>query len=197
MNARAMLLSLITGLGHIYLRHYVLGAALFALFAASLNGIALGLLLSSRPVLARALLFGSGPLAFIVWTAGLAHAWKISYGTDRARLRGERRRLFREGLVRYLRDDLDGARDQLRRAVECDVDWEDPDALFHLGTTELRLAERRAARGETLAADRARRRGLRSLAACLRRDDRLKWRAEVQLERQRAQALKVKAGTSA
>jgi hypothetical protein len=190
-----MLLSIVSGLGHMYLRHYVLGAALFALFAASLDGIFLGMTIQARPTLARVLLFVCSPLAVGVWAAGLVHAWRLSYGTDRKTLHAERVRLFNEGLVLYLRDDLESARDRFHHAVTADVDWDDPDPLFYLGITELRLAERRAARGEIDAAARPRRRGLKALAACLRRDDKRKWRAEVELERARVRRLTAAAAT--
>lgn len=189
MNARAMLLSLVTGLGHIYLRHYVLGAALFAIFAASLNGVFLGYLLHTRPVLARLLVYACVPAAAGVWAIGLVHAWRISYGTDRAALRRERAALFKDGLAAYLRDDLEAARGLFAKAVACDVDWEDPDALFYLGVLDLRIAERRDGLGERVRAERSRRRGLRALALCLSRDDSRKWRAEVAQERARARAL--------
>jgi hypothetical protein len=191
-----MLLSVVTGLGHMYLRHFVLGAALFALFTASVNGVFLGYMLQARPALASLLVYTCVPAAVAVWAFGLVHAYRLSYGTDRARLRTERAKLFNEGLVVYLKDDLERARDLLRRAVACDVDWEDPDPLFHLGVVELRLAERRLGRGDRVAAVRAHRRGLRALAACLSRDDAKKWRAEVQLERQRAQRMLEPAGTA-
>src|SRR3954468_18075031 len=98
-----MLFSIVTGLGHVYLRHYVLGAILFALFATALNGVFLGTVIESKPQVARALFEVSVPLAAAIWVVGLAPAYRISYGTARTRLRSERQRLFREGLIAYLR----------------------------------------------------------------------------------------------
>jgi hypothetical protein len=186
-NARALLLSLVTGLGHVYLRHYVLGAFLFALFATALNGVFLGYVIESNKELGRTLVDVSVPLAVAIWIAGLAHAYKISYGTDRSRLRDERQRYFREGLLAYVRDELDTAALALQQAVERDVDWEDSDLLFHLGVVELRRAERSFLSGERRTAEHARSRALRAFRYCLRRDEKKKWRAEIALERERAQ----------
>jgi hypothetical protein len=181
-----MLLSVVTGLGHIYLRHYMLGAALFSVFAFGLNGIFLGSVFESDKRFARFIFDASVPLTAIVWIVGMVHAWKISYGTDRERLRTERAQLFREGLTLYLRDDLDGAAKAFESVVQRDVDWEDADALFHLGVVELRRADRLAAKNERRGAERARRRGLRAFKACLAHDDRKKWRGEIAHEQARA-----------
>jgi hypothetical protein len=181
-----MLLSLVTGLGHVYLRHYVLGAILFCLFATGLNGIFLGSVIESDKALAGFLFKASVPFSIAVWIFGLGHAYKISYGTDRAKLRAERGQLFREGLTLYLRDDLDGAARALESVVDRDVDWEDADALFHLGVVELRRSDRHTSRGERRAAERARARGLRAFRACLAHDDRKKWRGEIAHEQARA-----------
>jgi hypothetical protein len=181
-----MLLSVVTGFGHFYLRHYVLGAVLFSLFAIGLNGIFLGTVIKSDAAAASRIYHVSIPFTCGVWLLGLIHCFKISYGTDRTRLREERARLFHDGLVAYLRDDLDAAAGALQQAVDRDVDWEGPDALFHLGVVELRRAARFAARGEKRAADRTRRRGLRAFRVCLAHDDRKKWRGEIAQERERA-----------
>jgi hypothetical protein len=181
-----MLLSLVTGLGHVYLRHYMKGALLFALFATALNGVFLGSAIESDKTLAARISTVSVPAAIAVWVVGLVHAYKISYGTDRARLRAERAKLLRDGLVAYLRDDLDGAAHALRAVVDRDVDWEESDALFHLAVVELRRASRFAERNEPALAQRARSRGLGLLKLCLTRDDRRKWRAEIAVERERA-----------
>lgn len=186
MNARALLLSLVTGLGHVYLRHYVLGAVLFALFATALNGIFLGSVIESNKAAGQTLVHVSVPAAIVIWVIGLAHAYKLSYGTDRVRLRDERQRLFREGLIAYLRDELDSAALALGQAVERDVDWEENDFLFHLGVVELRRAEHAHLAGHRKTAERARQRGLKAFRSCLARDERKKWRAEIDVERVRA-----------
>jgi hypothetical protein len=183
-----MLFSIVTGLGHVYLRHYVLGAILFALFAMALNGVFLGTMIESKPQVAHALFETSVPLAVAIWVIGLVHAYRISYGTDRKRLRAERQRLFREGLIAYLRGDLDAASRALQSVAERDVDWEETDALFHLGVVELRRSAVSQQRGDRRASLRQRRRGLRAFKACLARDDRKKWRGEIANERERAKA---------
>ncbi len=67
-----------------------------------------------------------------------------------------------------------------------DVDWEDSDALFHLGVVEMRRAEAFVGRGERRAAERSQRRGLRAFKVCLAHDDRKKWRGEIAHEQARA-----------
>jgi hypothetical protein len=176
----------VTGLGHVYLRHYVRGAVLFALFATALNGIFLGEVIESNKALGRTLVHVSVPAAIVIWVVGLAHAYTISYGTDRHRLRTERQKLFREGLLAYLRDELDSAALALSQAVERDVDWEDADILFHLGVVELRRAERSFLAGERRSGERARTRGLRALRTCMARDEGKKWRAEIDIETARS-----------
>jgi hypothetical protein len=185
-NARVLLLSIVTGLGHVYLRHYIRGAILFVLFATFLNGIFLGSMIESRPDVGKILVHACVPLALAVWVAGMAHAYTISYGTDRNRLRTERQKLFREGLLAYLRDELDASALSLTQAAERDVDWEDSDILFHLGVVELRRSERSWLSGERRTAERARLRSLKAFRSCLARDEKKKWRAEIDVERQRA-----------
>lgn len=181
-----MLLSVVTGLGHIYLRHYVLGAVLFSAFVFGLNGVFIGSVFESDKSFANFVLKASVPFTVLVWIAGLVHAYRISYGTDRIKLRSERAQLFRDGLTLYLRDDLDGAARAFESVVDRDVDWEDADALFHLGVVELRRADRHDERSERRSAERARRRGLRAFRACLAHDDRKKWRGEIAHEQARA-----------
>lgn len=185
-NARVLALSIVTGLGHVYLRHYVLGAILFALFATALNGVFLGSVIESNKAAGQVLVHVSVPAAIVIWVVGLVHAYRLSYGTDRARLREERQKLFREGFIAYLRDELDAAAHALGQAVARDVDWEESDILFHLGVVELRIAERAHLRGERKVAEHARQRGLRAFKNCLARDEKKKWRAEIDVERARA-----------
>lgn len=183
-NAVALLLSTVTGLGHFYLDHYLTGALLFGLFVTAINGMFLGFTLqsTSSPLLLRAL---SILLFVVVWTFGVWHAYRLSYGTDRAGLARARDALLREGLVHYLRDDLEDAVRKLERAVALDIDWHDPDPLFHLGVAYARLAERRALRMDEAGAREAQRRAHLAFKQCLGRDPRRKWRAEVEDEQAR------------
>jgi hypothetical protein len=84
-NWLAVALSVVTGLGHFYLDHYLTGALLFGLFVTTINGIFLGstLQVTASPGLLKA----ASILAFVaVWLFGLWHAYKLSYGTDRPAL---------------------------------------------------------------------------------------------------------------
>jgi hypothetical protein len=189
-NLVAVLLSAVTGLGHLYLDHYVTGAVLFGLFVTAVNGVFLGFTLqsTSSPLLLRGL---SILLLVVVWTFGVWHAYTLSYGTDRPALARARAALLREGLVDYLRDDLEAAARKLERAVVLDIDWLDPDPSFHLGAALSRLAERRAARGDDMGARSAQKRAQASFRRCLARDARRKWRAEIadELARMRPRTL--------
>lgn len=183
-NWLALLLSVVTGFGHFYLDRYITGAVLFGLFVTTLNGVFLGFTLqaTSSPEMLRAVsTFGLG----LVWTFGMWHAYRLSYGTDRAALARAKDQLLREGLIDYLRDDLEDAARKLARAVALDVDWVDPDPLFHLGVVSSRLAARRAERGDAAGSRAARRRALSAFKGCLTRDPGRKWRAEVEAELQR------------
>lgn len=183
-NWVALLLSVVTGLGHFYLDHYLTGAVLFSLFVTALNGIFLGFTLqaAASPEALRAV---SIVCFAIVWVFGFWHAYRLSYGTDRVALAKAKDQLLREGLIDYLRDDLEDAARKIERAAALDVDWVDPDPLFHLGVVSSRLAERRAARGDLAGAKAARRRALASFKGCLSRDPTQKWRAEVAEELRR------------
>ena len=183
-NLVAVLLSLVSGLGHIYLEHYLLGSLLFALFVCGLNGVFLASTLQTleRPA---SLFWSSLALLVTTWVGGLLHAWKLSFGTDRPGLERERVQLLRAGLLDYLRDDLEDASRKLARAVSLDVDWVDPDPLFHLGVVQVRLSERHAKRGDQAAARRARRLALGAFRKCAARDPAGKWRQELESEQRR------------
>lgn len=183
-NLLAVLLSLVSGLGHFYLEHYLLGGVLFVLFLSALNGVFLASTLHTleHP---ETVLWTSLTVLVLTWASGLLHAWRLSYGTDRPALEQERAQLLRAGLLDYLRDDLDGAARKLERAVTLDVDWVDPDPSFHLGVVQVRLSERHAQRDDQPAARRARRRALWAFRTCQARDPALKWRREVEAEQRR------------
>lgn len=183
-NWVALLLSVITGLGHFYLDHYVAGAVLFGLFATALNGVFLGFTLqaTSSPEVLRAV---SIFVFVLVWAFGMWHAYRLSYGTDRVAMAQAKDALLREGLIDYLRDDLEDAARKIERASALDVDWVDPDPLFHLGVVSARLAERRGARGDARGQKLARRKAVTAFKDCLVRDPMRKWRAEVAAELRR------------
>ncbi|MEZ6187383.1 MAG: hypothetical protein R3F62_20525 [Planctomycetota bacterium] len=156
-NSRVVLLSLVPGLGHFYLDRFAMGSLLFAGFVTALNAWFLGSMLHSleNPELLRNV---AGVTVVLIWAAGMYHAYRLSYGTDRVALAKERRELIRRALIHYLRDELEEARKLLAHAVDLDVDWVDPDPLFHLGVVLARLAERAALRSASEA------RGLRRRA---------------------------------
>ncbi|HBP18672.1 MAG TPA: hypothetical protein DEA08_12910, partial [Planctomycetes bacterium] len=155
-NLVAMLLCVVPGLGQVYLDHILLGAVFFAGWITSANGLFLAHNLQS----ANTDLIHQVALVslILVYIGSTWHAYALSYGTDRGLLARDRRTLLRDALVAYLRDDLDVAAQRLEQAIDLDVDWQDPDPLFHLGVVMLRLAERRAASNDLDGARSARRR---------------------------------------
>jgi len=183
-NLTAVLLGAIPGLGHIYLDHYLLGAFLFSVFVTALNTAFLGATLQTLAHPEALRWAGTGVLV-VTWILSVWHIIRLSYGTDRAALASQKRDLLREALLDYLRDDLENAARKLERAVALDVDWRDPDPLFHLGVTSLRLAERRARKGDPSGARQARRRAQWAFRTCLARDAERKWAAEIEAEMKR------------
>ena len=183
-NHVALLLSLVSGFGHLYLDHYLLGAALFAVFVTALNGVFLGFTLQSleHPQWVQ---WTSIVVGVVTWVGAFWHCWLLSYGTDRLAIAREKEHLLRDGLLAYLRDELEQALSLLERAVELDIDWEDPDPLFHLGVVTSRMAERRARRGDSMGARIDRRRAQWAFRTCLQRDPTRKWAEEIQTELKR------------
>jgi len=185
-NARAMLLSVITGLGHWAMGYRIMGALLLSLFLIGLNGVFLGTVLLSYPQVKQVLLWTCGPGVAALWLFGIIHIYLITYGRDREALREERRVLLQEGLLGYLRGDLGRARKALKRAVKLDYDWEEPHLQFHFGVVELRLAKVLDAAGRSAKAGRRRRAGLQAFRRCLARDPAAKWLGEIEIECRRA-----------
>jgi hypothetical protein len=162
----AIALSAVAGLGHVYLRRYVQGVVLFALFATAANGVLLGALWQGPE--ARTISLASEVALVAVWVAGLASVLRLTVFTDREKLRERRDEKIREGLVHYLKDEYGPALASFEEACACDVDRDDVDVLFHLGVVESRLGNRR--------------RAARYFRRCLAWDPREKWRAEVKDE---------------
>ena len=162
----AIALSLVAGLGHVYLRRYVQGVLLFALFAVAANGVLLGALWEGPE--ARTISFASEVFLVAVWVAGFASVLRLTVFTDREKLRERRDEKIREGLVHHLKEEHLLAKICFEEACACDVDRDDVDVLFHLGVVEARLGNRR--------------RALRYFKRCLAWDPARKWRAEVKEE---------------
>ena len=182
-NSRVVLLSLVPGLGHFYLDRFNAGALLFVSFVTALNALFLGSTLHSlqNPELVRN---AAGVAVVLIWALGMWHAYSLSYGTDRIALSKQRKELVRRALVHYLRDELEEARKLLKQAVDLDIDWVDPDPLFHLGVILARMAERAALRSASDARA-LRRKALATLKACQARDGEAKWEREVAVEQRR------------
>lgn len=167
MRAKAILLSTVTGAGHIYLGRHAQGVALFALFAASLNGVLIGSFWQGDEA-AWWIRVVSGSAAALVFAVGTASILKLTLFTDREALRVRRDQALRSGLVHYLREELRDADRELREALRCDIDRRDADVLFHLGAVARRLGEDRRAR--------------RLFRQCLGCDPSGKWSYEVERE---------------
>lgn len=183
-----MLLAIIPGLSQVYLDRVLVGAVFFAAFLTALNCVFLAGNLQSATntyTMARISILS----LVIIWVGSVWHAYALSYGTDRSGLARDRGQLLRTALVDYLRNDLDAAAIKLERAIELDVDWQDPDPLFHLGVLMLRLAEERALEQDTEGSRTARRRSQWAFRTCLSRDKFHKWRREIRRETTRMRPL--------
>lgn len=187
-NLVAMLLALVPGLSQVYLEHVLLGAIFFSAFLTALNCLFLASNLQSAT---NTQLLGQISLLslIVIWIGSAWHAYALSYGTDRSGLARDRGQLLRLALLDYLRNDLEPAAVKLERAIELDVDWQDPDPLFHLGVVLLRLAEERALDQDTEGSRVARRRSQWAFRTCLGRDRFGKWRREIRRETKRMRTL--------
>jgi len=156
-------------------------------FLTSLNGVFLAGNLQS----ANTYLLGriSGLALLLIWVGSLWHAYALSYGTDRSGLARDRGQLLRLALLDYLRNDLEPAAEKLEQAIDLDVDWQDPDPLFHLGVVMLRLAEQRVFDKDSEGSRAARRRSQWAFRTCLARDRFGKWRREIRRETTRMRKL--------
>lgn len=190
-----MVLALVPGWAQWYLEHYLLGAVHFVLFVTALNGVFLGSTLQSIDH-ADVLRWVALAALATVWVVSFGHAYRHSFGLDRHTLAQNRELLLRTALIDYLRDELSEAAAKLEAAIELDVDWLDPDPLFHLGVVMLRLAERHAAAGDREASRVARRRSQWAFRTCLARDPQGKWRGEIRRESLRLQRLLERAPTA-
>jgi tetratricopeptide (TPR) repeat protein len=167
MRAIALLLSIVPGLGHVYLSRYAQGVLFFTLFAAAANGLLIGALWQGEDV-ARRITEVSAVAAALVFVACFASMAKLTLFTDREALARRRDEALRRGLVHYLRDELVEAERALEEALRYDVDRCDCDVLFHLGVVANRLGNARRAR--------------RMFKRCLAADACAKWRYEVAQE---------------
>jgi len=165
----------VTGLGHIYLRRYVQGVLLFAVFATALDGVLVGALWQGSE--ARIVSLVSKVAVVAVWVLGMASVLKLTVFTDRERLRKRRDEKVREGLIHYLRGENEEARVAFEEARGCDVDRTDVDVLFHLGAVAGRLGRPKQAR--------------RWFRRCLAADRSGKWRKDIERELARAEVAPV------
>jgi hypothetical protein len=142
-SALAIGLSVVSGLGHIYLGRPTAGVVYFALFAAAANGLIVAALWIGPE--ARTIAQVSGAALALVWLAALASAVRLSAMTDREALCLERSERLREGIVAGLRGDHRAALAAFETAARCDIDGDDADVQFHLGLAALRLGDERRA----------------------------------------------------
>jgi hypothetical protein len=170
MFLKAMLLSLITGLGHIYMRRYLQGVFLFFLFAASLNTVFLASLWQDETTAVR-ILYAAGAMVAIVWIYGLYSVYRITYGTDRVQLAEERDRRYKRAFTHYLGGEYKAALDIIRSVLDLDVDRREADAHFYMGVFHNRLGNRKKAK--------------RCFRRCKAMDMEGKWSLEIRWELER------------
>jgi tetratricopeptide (TPR) repeat protein len=167
MKRKAVLLGVVPGAGHLYLRRHVQGVVFFGLFAAALDGVLIGFLWQD-PAVASRILHASATAAAIVWLLAMASVVNLAVLIDRDTIRRAREVKLREALAHYLRDEPAEAAEALEQVRALDIDANDAEVLFHLAVVRRRLGERRAAR--------------RLLKRCLAVDQEGTWRFEVEEE---------------
>ncbi|MEK7448613.1 MAG: tetratricopeptide repeat protein [Planctomycetota bacterium] len=69
--------------------------------------------------------------AILIWGYNIFDIIRIVYWRERPALQEKKKQLFSEGLIYYLKNDLDRAGKIFQRILKLDRD--DPDALFYLG----------------------------------------------------------------
>ena len=141
----ALLLALIPGWGHVYLGRERAG---FALFTAAAFGWFLyaNVALSYRG--AHEALYGRSSLALALFFT-IYSVLDVLRRTSPQRLRlleEEKLRLLKDGMLSYLRGDLGGAIERLRRSLKLDA--ADVEAQFRLGVILARQGKRDEARAE-------------------------------------------------
>jgi hypothetical protein len=178
-NLKALVLSVLPGLGQSRMGYPLAGSILFCLFLFAINGVFLGKVLLVDPKITRLLTLISTPLAILLWLFGVFHTWRISFGRNRPRLYQRRRELLQRSLTAYLKNQLHEARRVLKRAIRYDYDWDDAALLFHLGVIELRLADQALLSGDEGEATRRRRAAIKAFGRYINRDPKQTWKLEI------------------
>ncbi|MBI4575210.1 MAG: hypothetical protein HY722_02990 [Planctomycetes bacterium] len=162
-----VLLTAVTGLGHIALGRTRRGLVLFALFAFSANGVFVAAYLwqdaPGEGLTADRILVASALATGLVWGYGWVDIVQRTLLHDAARARRLREEGFRSAVAHYLGGRLDPAREVLRTLLGAEP--RDADVLFRLAQVEGAAGRRRAQ--------------LRALRRCRRADLEGKWRWEV------------------
>lgn len=178
-NLLTLLLSVLTGAGHVYRRSYVKGALLLSVFLVAANGWFLGRVLLSRPELAAWLLWACPFLTVTIWVFGVIDAYRIGFRLNRSRFKRRRRELLQRSLRAYLTNQLEEARRVLLRAIKYDHDWDEPSLLVHLGVLELRLYEQLKAEGDRRGANLKFKAARRAFSQYLSRNPKGPWRKDI------------------
>lgn len=177
MKLWAIPLSLVAGWGHIYLRRYVLGTALFVLFAAAANAFLLSFLWLGGDGVAQLRAVSFWALVLLLGLS-VAHVLYLAIFLGRPAVCRQRTALLEEALTEHLRGRLVGARRALQTALSLCPDPHDADVFFLLGA----LA----------AHEGSARRALRYFRRCERFDERRKWREEIDRQRARLRLAKTR-----
>jgi tetratricopeptide (TPR) repeat protein len=161
----ALLLSLLPGLGQVYLGRDLAFLVYFSLEALCLFAALNAVLLYQGPERPR-LVQGALAAAGVVWLAGIWDVLRRTAPSRLKRIEGEKARLLRDGMIAYLREDLAGAETLFRACLA--LDGEEVEALFRLGVLLRRQGDVRGAR--------------RSLRRARKLDLEEKWRWEIDRE---------------
>ncbi len=139
----ALVLSLVPGWGHVYLGREGLGLLTFTVTAFGMFlflNVALIYDGQHRLALARAI----ASLTVLFWVWSVADVWRRSSSGRRRRLEEEKLRLLRQGMIEYLRDEMEASESTFRACLK--LDGFDAEALFRLGVVTSRRGKTAEAR---------------------------------------------------
>ncbi len=174
-RALALVLSLVPGWGHVCLGREGLGLLIFTVAAVGMFlFLNVALIYDGQHRLALARTIAAFTVLFWVWS--LVDVWRRASPGRRLRVEEEKLRLLRQGMIEYLRDEMESAEATFRSCLK--LDGLDVEALMRLGV----VTARRGKAGEAR----------RFLRRARRVDLDAKWAWEIENELQRLQ----KAGAS-
>lgn len=164
-KAVATLMAVIPGWGHIVLGRCFRGVLLFFGFTVLANGVFIAPHLWTDGF-GRDIAVALACAGTVYWLYAALDFIRIAFWRQLQSVRESKKRLFRDALTHYLRNDLSACRRELRTILRLDVD--DADAYFHLGMCYKAMGARWRAR--------------RCFALCRAKDPDGKWAYQIREE---------------